>query len=67
MLWNSRPEPLSVEDAAKRLYVSPKVAEGILADLVRQGLVAVEYGAIVTYRCQLEPDRDQLIASITVL
>ena len=37
--WNSRPQPWTVENLAKRLYVSTEIVEVLLDDLVRRGLI----------------------------
>ena len=63
LLWNSRPGAWSSEDMAKSLYIGAGLAESILKDLARKGLVTTE-GASFYY--QPEPRRDLLVGSIEV-
>jgi DNA-binding MarR family transcriptional regulator len=39
LLWNSRPQPWTVENLAKRLYVSTNIVNSLLEDLKRRGLI----------------------------
>ena len=36
LLWNSRPQPWTVENLSKRLYVSTEIVDALLDDLVRR-------------------------------
>ena len=44
LLWNSRPQPWTVENLSKRLYVSTEIVDVLLDDLVRRGLIVVRSG-----------------------
>jgi DNA-binding MurR/RpiR family transcriptional regulator len=39
LLWNSRPQKWCAEEVAKRLYVDPSIAQNLLDDLSRAGLI----------------------------
>jgi len=62
LLWTNRPDPYTVEELANRLYVSSGVADRILQDLTRQGLIASLSRPPVQYRYEPDPEgRDRLI------
>jgi len=62
LLWNSRPQPWTVENLSQRLYVPADVARMLVEDLARRRLVAQVAGPPVGYR--YESERDQLIAAV---
>ena len=65
LLWNSRPQPWTIENLAKRLYVHPEVAHALLQDLTRRRLVAIVPGPPEGYRYESESTvKDQLIAAV---
>lgn len=67
LLWNSRPKPWSVLEMANGLYISSDAAKVILDDLVRQDLIAVDYGSPKSYRYEAAPERDDLLASVDLI
>ena len=62
LLWNSRPQPWTVENLSQRLYVPAELARKLMEDLARQRLVAQVAGPPAGYR--YESERDQLIATV---
>ena len=65
LLWNSRPQPWSVENLAKRLYIAKERAQALLADLVRQDLIAYVAGPSEGYEYDSKSiAQDQLIAAV---
>ena len=62
LLWNSRPQPWTVENLAKRLYVSTEIVDALLEDLVRRGLIVCVEGAPDGYRYESSSiAQDQLL------
>ena len=53
LLWNSRPQPWTVENLAHRLYVSPDFVGALLQDLVRKRLVSIVSRVPVGYRYKI--------------
>lgn len=49
LLWQSRPSSWTVEDLAKRLYISPGAAGNLLLSLARRHLIATVRGAADSY------------------
>ena len=65
LLWNSRPQPWTVENLAKRLYVSTDIVDVLLEDLVRRGLIVCVPGAPDGYRYESSSiAQDQLISTL---
>ena len=65
LLWNSRPQPWTVENLAKRLYVSDSVVEALMQDLVLRQLVKFVPGPPAGYLYESETSaKDQLIAAV---
>jgi hypothetical protein len=65
LLWNSRPQPWTVENLAKRLYVSTDVVDPLLQDLVRRKLVVCVPGPQEGYRYDsASVTQDQLLSSL---
>ena len=65
LLWNSRPQPWTVENLAKRLYVSPNIVNSLLEDLKRRGLIVCVPGSPDGFR--YEPTsigQDQLLSAL---
>ncbi len=68
LLWNSRPQPWTVENLARRLYIPSSTVEELLHDLARRQLVGLEFGPPAGY-CYSSgsKEQDQLIAAVDVL
>jgi len=65
LLWNSRPQPWSLGNLAKRLYVSEERVRLLLADLVREELVIQVAGAPDYYGYNsVSTEQDGLIAAV---
>ena len=65
LIWNSRPQPWTVENLALRLYVPGESARALVEDLVRRSLVALVPGSPEGYRYQSESkEKDSLLASV---
>ena len=65
LLWNSRPQPWTVENLSKRLYISTEVVNFLLEDLLRRRLVAVVPGPTAGYAYEsASVDQDQLMSSL---
>lgn len=65
LLWNSRPQPWTIDNLARRLYVSGDFVRSLLDDLIRRQFVEIEAGAQVGYRYGSgSVERDQLIAAL---
>lgn len=65
LLWNSRPQPWTLDNVAKRLYVARADAEALLRDLNRQGLISTssDHPEHYGYGPQSE-EKDKLIARL---
>ena len=65
LLWNSRPQPWSVENLAKRLYVAKERAHALLTDLVREHLITAVAGPPAGYEYNSKSvAQDQMIAAV---
>jgi len=65
LLWNSRPQPWTVENLSKRLYVSSDIVDVLLDDLVRRGLIVCVQGAPDGYRYESSSiAQDQLLSTL---
>ena len=64
LLWNSRPQPWSVEKMAKALFLESEAAQVILEDLSRRSLIKTVSDAGGYYRYEPEPERDRLISDV---
>jgi len=65
LLWNSRPQPWTLENLARRLYVSADVIHALVRDLSRRELIAVEPGPPEGYRYESDSlEKDQLITAV---
>ena len=65
LLWNSRPQPWSVENLAKRLYVPGERVQLLLADLAREDLVACIPGPPEGYEYKsVSEAQDQMMAAV---
>jgi len=65
LLWNSRPQPWSLENLAKRLYVGQERVRLLLADLIRENLVTLVPGEPDFYGYNsVSTERDDLIAAV---
>jgi hypothetical protein len=67
LLWNSRPQPWTVENIGRRLYVSEELVRTLFQDLERRSLIAFVPGPPPGYRYESSsPERDELIAAVDV-
>ena len=65
LLWNSRPQPWTVENLAKRLYVSPDIVKVLLQDLVHRSLIVCVPGSPDGYRYEpASVAQDQLLSTL---
>jgi hypothetical protein len=65
LIWNSRPQPWTVENLAQRLYISVESVQILMEDLVRRSLVAPAPGSSESYRYQSDSnEKDRLMASV---
>ena len=65
LLWNSRPQPWTVENLAKRLYVSADIVKALLQDLVRRNLIVCVPGSPDGYRYEsVSVKQDQLLSDL---
>lgn len=68
LLWNSRPQPWTVQNLASRLYVSNDIVRMLLDDLTRRKLVVLEAGPPAAYRyAAASMEQDQVIAALDEL
>lgn len=67
LLWNSRPQPWTIDNLAERLYISSEGVKQLLEDLVRRRLVTSVVEPSNGYRYNAESaERDQLIANVDI-
>jgi hypothetical protein len=65
LLWNSRPQPWSLDNLAKRLYIDKNRAQLLLSDLAREGFLVLVPGTPDAYGYHsVSVDQDQLIAAV---
>ena len=65
LLWNSRPQPWTVANLCRRLYIPEEVARLLLEDLSRRQLVVeVEGGAEAYGYYSKSREQDQLLANL---
>jgi DNA-binding MarR family transcriptional regulator len=65
LLWNSRPQPWTVENLAKRLYVSSEFVTALLQDLKRRELIESDAGPPEGYRYYSRTvEQDKLIDAL---
>ncbi|HEY1463314.1 MAG TPA: hypothetical protein VGF44_07845 [Terriglobales bacterium] len=65
LLWNSRPQPWTIENLAQRLYISKDIVRGLLEDLIRQRMIVLVPGSSQGYRYSSEStEKDQLMANV---
>ena len=65
LLWNSRPQPWSLENLTKRLYIGQERVQLLLADLVREGVITLVPGIPEAYGYNsVSVEQDQLIAAV---
>jgi hypothetical protein len=65
LLWNSRPQPWSLENLTKRLYIAEDRVHAVLDDLIRDGLIAIVPGVPESYGYNsISIDQDQLLAAV---
>lgn len=63
LLWRESSQTWTPETLAKRIWVTPVVARGILNDLVRDQLLSADPGRD-EYRYQSDPEKDGLLRSV---
>lgn len=65
LIWNSRPQPWTVENLTQRLYVPNDAVRSLLQNLARRGLIAVVHGPPEGYRYEsASPEQDQLMTAV---
>ena len=65
LVWNSRPQPWTVENLAHRLYISEQDVRTLLADLILRNLVVEVPGSPDGYRYESSGmDKDQLMDAV---
>jgi DNA-binding IscR family transcriptional regulator len=64
LLWNSRPQPWTLENLAKRLYVSTEIVNALVNDLVRRSLIVCVHGTPDGYRYSESLAQDQLLSTL---
>ena len=65
LLWNSRPQPWTIENLASRLYVPAELVLPLLDDLNRRKLIVIEPGPPQGYRyASGSTEQDQLIVAL---
>jgi len=65
LVWNSRPQPWSLNNLTKRLYIGQERVQLILADLIREGLVALVPGMPESYGYNsVSIEQDQLMTAV---
>jgi hypothetical protein len=64
LLWKARPEPRSVEDMARALYVPAEVAERVLSDLSSRDLIVRGSEAPNSYHYNATSERDALLKEV---
>ena len=65
LLWQQNSEPWTVEDIAKRLWIEPEDARGILQDLEREHFLTLVAGEAEQYRYRTEPNTDRLLQALS--
>lgn len=64
LMWHQRSDHWTVDDVAKRLWISTEFARSILQDLVREHLVVLVAGEQEQYKCGADPSDDRLIQAV---
>jgi predicted ArsR family transcriptional regulator len=65
LAWNKRPQPWSVEDMARALYIPVDLAGRILQDLADEGFLSESANPQIEYAYVLgSEERDHLIAAV---
>ena len=65
LLWNSRPQPWTMDNLSRRLYVSEDVVLALLQDLARRSLIVFVPGPPEGYRYQSTSVKlDDLVAAV---
>jgi DNA-binding MarR family transcriptional regulator len=65
LLWNSRPQPWTVQNLAQRLYIPIETVQSLIQNLVWRRLVVFVPGPQEGYRYESQStDQDQLIAAV---
>jgi predicted transcriptional regulator len=69
LLWNSRPQPWTVDNLSSRLYVARDSVNALLQDLTRRKLIVLESGPPEGYRYASDSttEQDELIAALDAL
>jgi DNA-binding IscR family transcriptional regulator len=61
LLWRSRPQEWTADEAAKGLFISPKESRQLLSDLSRRALISLIPGETDKYFYSSEPEKDRVI------
>lgn len=64
LIWNSRPQPWTVENLASRLYVSQETVVRLLNDLMNRNLISKMTAQPEGYRYQSSLEQDELLADV---
>ena len=65
LLWNSRPQPWTIANLSRRLYISEEEVKTLLQDLVQRNLISFVPGPSEGYRYEsAAAERDHLIAAV---
>lgn len=68
LLWNSRPQPWTLDNIAKRLYVASSTAAALVQDLSRQGLATIIPGSPEQYGYGPQSEeKDMLISRLDAI
>ena len=67
LLWESAPRRWSAEEIAARIYVAAEAALGIVADLLRRGLVHPSHEDAERYVYDSAWDADELMARVAAV
>lgn len=65
LLWNARPQPWTIDNLSRRLYVPIEVVGALLRDLVASNLIVLEPGPPEGYHYESQStEQDQMIAAV---
>lgn len=65
LMWHSRPQPWTVENLCKRLYVTQDVVNSLVEDLLRRGLISSVPGTPAGYRYESSSsEQDDLLDAV---
>jgi len=64
LLWNTRPGVWTVENVARRIYVSPEATRRLLRELADDGMIAAVPGVQDAYVCDPAPELTELLGHV---